>query len=416
MTRMVLATASADFVKRVQQASDNTCVTLPLGPLPADPAQLFAQLKDGLTPQVVILDSGIEIDKGLDLASRFDQQFPSICVILVTDLYLEIGLEAMRVGVRDMLHPSMDVLDIRIVLDRARAAAEAQALVPEIVDSATAQGPVVVGRVITVVSPKGGVGKTTLATNLAVGLAQSVRHSTVLVDLDLQFGDIAAALNLEPEFTLSDAVHGPASSDTMVLKTFLTLHETGLYVICGPKTPAAADSITGPEISSLLRMLASEFSYVVVDTAAGLSEHVLAAMDETSDLLLVSRMEVPGIRALRKELDALSELGTFSLVRRVVLNFGNDHGGLTVDDVEATIGTDVDFVLPRSKAALESVNLGIPLMQRALAEPLTKQLLKVVSEFAPASEPKPRSRWSRLRPSARPRPGPVVGEVNSELV
>ena len=109
---------------------------------------------------------------------------------------------------------------------------------------------------------------------------RTASNSTVLVDLDIQFGDVGSALNLDPEHTLPDTLRGPASRDTMVLKTFLTLHETGLYVICGPDSPAAADSITGPEIGHLLQMLASEFAYVVVDTAPGLSEHVLAAMDQ----------------------------------------------------------------------------------------------------------------------------------------
>ena len=149
----------------------------------------------------------------------------------------------------------------------------------------------------------------------------------------------ASALNLDPEYSLPDTLHGPASRDTMVLKTFLTLHETGLYVICGPKSPAAADSITAPQVSHLLQMLASEFQYVVVDTAPGLSEHVLAAMDESSDLVLVTSMDVPGVRGLRKELDALTELGMLRDSRCVVLNFTDSHAGLSVADAEATIGT-----------------------------------------------------------------------------
>ncbi len=86
---------------------------------------------------------------------------------------------------------------------------------------------------ITVVSPKGGVGKTTVSTNLAVGLAGAAPQSTVVVDLDIQFGDVATALALTPEYTLPDAVHGRASEDTMVLKTFLTQHPSGLYAVCG---------------------------------------------------------------------------------------------------------------------------------------------------------------------------------------
>ncbi|MEE6274585.1 AAA family ATPase [Georgenia wangjunii] len=239
------------------------------------------------------------------------------------------------------------------------------------------------GRVISVVSPKGGVGKTTVATNVAVGLAQAERHSTVLVDLDIQFGDVASALNLEPEYTLPDAVHGPASRDAMVLKTYLTQHETGLYVVCGPDSPAAADAISAEDVSRLLQMLASEFRYVVVDTAPGLSEHTLAVMDATSDLVLVTSMDVPGVRGLRKELDTLTALGMFTDARHVVLNFADPRGGLSRADVEATIGTGIDLMLPRSKAAAASVNQGVPMLQSGVRDAMAKQLRELVDRFVP---------------------------------
>ena len=422
MSLIVLATASADLELRVQRATDGACVTLPLGPLPHSSTALLTELDVDVPPGVIVLDSGEDPQPALELAVDFSQQFPGISVILVSERGPEIGLEAMRAGIRDILDPASAVSDIRQMLDRAGAAAQARAVQPERVDGATAPSPAAAGRVISVVSPKGGVGKTTVATNLAVGLALTGRHSTVLVDLDLQFGDVASALNLDPEHSLPDTVYGPASRDTMVLKTFLTLHETGLYVICGPESPAAADSITTHQVSHLLQMLASEFQYVVVDTGPGLSEHVLAAMDDSSDLVLVTRMDVPGVRGLRKELDALTELGMVSDSRCVVLNFTDSRAGLSVADAEATIGSAIDISLPRSKAILRSVNQGVPLLQSGGRDPMAKALRRLVDRFAPTpvdlikpapvkgrrkpdaqpdAEPQPRraSRWTRPRGS-----------------
>lgn len=238
------------------------------------------------------------------------------------------------------------------------------------------------------VTGKGGVGKTTVATNVAVGLARTAPHSTVLVDLDIQFGDVASALDLEPEYALPDTVQGPASRDAMVLKTFLTQHSTGLYVICGARTPADSDVISGPAVSQLLRMLASEFRYVVVDTAPGLSDHTLAAMDLTTDLILLTSMDVPGVRGLRKELDALNQLGLVPDSRYVVLNFADSRAGLSVADVEATIGIGIDLRLPRSKAIPPSVNQGLPLLQSGGRDPMTKQLRGLVNRLAPGTLPK----------------------------
>ena len=149
----------------------------------------------------------------------------------------------------------------------------------------------------------------------------------MLVDLDIQFGDVANALNLEPEYQLPQMVRGDAARDTMVLKTYLTLHPTGLYVVCGPESPIEADGIDGEMVGHLLDQLAAEFRFVVVDTAPGLSEHTLAAMDHTTDLVLLTSMDVHGVRGLRKELDTLDDLGMFTDARHIVLNFAENGRG-----------------------------------------------------------------------------------------
>ena len=156
----------------------------------------------------------------------------------------------------------------------------------------------------------------------------------MLVDLDVQFGDVASALALTPEYTLPDAVHGPASEDTMVLKTFLTQHPSGLYAVCGAESPAAGDTVTADDVSRLLTSLAREFRYVVVDTAPGLSPQTLAALDRASDVVMLTSMDVPGVRGLRKELDVLRELCMIPAGRHVVMNFADPKGGLSVRDVE----------------------------------------------------------------------------------
>jgi pilus assembly protein CpaE len=416
MSRVVLATASADFQDRVRQATDGDLLVLPLGPLPADPAQVFAQLEECATPKVVVLDSGAEPEIALKLAAHFDAQCPTISVILVSEPAPEVSRAAMRAGVRDIVHPAASVSEIRQIIHHAYQAALDRAALLDRTNGTQPEenGSVATGRVITVISPKGGVGKTTVATNLAVGLARTAPHSTVLVDLDIQFGDVASALDLEPEYSLPDTVHGPASRDPMVLKTFLAQHSTGLYVICGPRTPGDADGISGQNVGQLLRVLASEFRYVVVDTAPGLSDHTLAAMDLTTDLVLLTSMDVPGVRGLRKELDALHQLGLIPDSRHVVLNFTDTRAGLSIADVEATIGTAVDVRLPRSKAVPTSVNQGLPLLQSGGRDPMTKQLRGLVSRLTPEPLPKIKPERSSRKATkvAGPRPRRAAGSLS----
>jgi pilus assembly protein CpaE len=389
MSRVVLAGADEDLILRVKQAAEGDVSVLPPGRLPGDPARLFEQLLDGEVPDVLLIGPGASPDAVLALAARLDIQSPGISVVLMTEASQQMWQAAMRSGIRDLLPPSANVPEIRDAIDRASLAASGRRRVLR----PAAETERYTGRVITIASPKGGVGKTTVATNLAIGLTASAPQSTVLVDLDVQFGDVASALGLAPEYTLPDAVRGPASEDTMVLKTFLTQHPSGLYAVCGAESPAAGDTVTGEDVSRLLASLAREFRYVVVDTAPGLSPQTLAALDRASDVVMLSSMDVPGVRGLRKELDVLRELCMIPAGRHVVMNFADPKGGLSVRDVELAIGAGVDVVLPRSAAVPASTNQGVPLVQTGRRrDPMVKELHRLIARFAATPLKAPRGR------------------------
>jgi pilus assembly protein CpaE len=385
MSRVVLAGAGEDLILRVKQATDGDVSVLPPGRLPGDPARLFEQLLDGELPDVLLVGPHAPAPEVLTLAARLDVQSPGISVVLMAEPSPEMWQAAMRAGIRDLLSPGADVDEIRAAVERAGQAAAGRRRVLRPVSETERY----TGRVITIASPKGGVGKTTVSTNLAIGLTAAAPQSTVLVDLDVQFGDVASALGLVPEYTLPDAVRGPASEDTMVLKTFLTQHPSGLYAVCGAESPAAGDTVSGEDVTRLLASLAREFRYVVVDTAPGLSEPTLAALDRATDVVMLTSMDVPGVRGLRKELDVLRELAMIPAGRHVVMNFADPKGGLQVRDVETTIGTGVDVVLPRSKAVPASTNQGVPIIQSHRRDPMAKEMRRLVARFAATPLMKP---------------------------
>jgi pilus assembly protein CpaE len=379
MSRVVLASAGEDLVLRVKDATDGDLTVLPPGRLPADPARLFEQLVDRELPDVLVVGPGAQVDEALSLAARLDVQCPGISVVLLAEPTPELWQAAMRSGIRDLVPPGADSAALRGVIDRAAAAASGRRRVLR----PGAETARYTGRVITIASPKGGVGKTTVSANLAIGLTKAAPQSTVLVDLDVQFGDVGSALGLVPEYTLPDVVQGPASEDTMVLKTFLTQHASGLYAVCGAESPAAGDTVTGEDVSRLLVSLAREFRYVVVDTAPGLSDQTLAALDRATDVVMLTSMDVPGVRGLRKELDVLRELCMIPAGRHVVMNFADPKGGLSVRDVETTIGTGVDVVLPRSGTVPASTNQGIPLLEAGKKkDPMVRELRRLVARFS----------------------------------
>jgi pilus assembly protein CpaE len=382
MSRFVAITGVRDFESRVRQAVSialhGELETLSPEVLAGGPDDVFRQLT-GAPPEVLILGPGVSEDDALKLATVFDLQYPEISLLLVAEPSPELILQAMRSGIRDVVKPDVGVDELRVLLERACLASASRRRGMALPAEAGHER----GRVIAVMSPKGGVGKTTVATNLAIGLGKVAPMSVVIVDLDLQFGDVASGLLLEPEHSITDAVHGTAAQDSMVLKAFLTVHPAGIYALCGPQTPAESDYITGEHVSRLLNQLASEFKYVVVDTAPGLGEHVLATLEQATDGVWVCGMDVPSVRGLRKCFGVLKELQLLPQGRHTVLNFADRKSGLSVQDVEATIGVPVDAVIPRSRTLPFSTNRGVPVLQASTRDAAAKGLKKLVDRFDP---------------------------------
>lgn len=387
MSRFVLITPDVDFDARLRQAVagglQGGVQTFFTNLLPQDPNELFAHLNQE-QPEVLVLGPEVPVDDALRLATVLNVSFPELSVILAAEPGPDPSflLHAMRAGIRDIVPPDSDAAQIRVLLERASQsfASRHRTQVPVAQQNAETNKGLVIG----VFSPKGGVGKTTIATNIAIGLGKVAPMSVVIVDLDLQFGDVASGLYLDPEHTVTDAVSPAASQDSLVLKAFLTVHPGSIYALCAPATPIDADEITPEQISRLLDQLSEQFQYVVVDTAPGLPEIGLAAMEKCTDVVWVSGMDIPSVRGLRSGLDILRQLDILPETRHVVLNMADSKNGLTVQDLESTMGAPVDVSIPRSRAVALSTNRGIPVLQEPVKDPATKGLNQLVERFNPA--------------------------------
>jgi pilus assembly protein CpaE len=377
MIRIAVAGAGLDVESTYAAAAREAYLALP-APHSENPSDLLGRLNGAPPPGVLVLDSRPHLELCLGLASRFSTEHPDTIVLLITDQAETLGLRAMRAGVKDLVPANAAASQVTEALHEATQQAEKLAA-----HHAAPQDKEPTGRVITVVSPKGGAGKTTVATNLAVALASAMPHSTVIVDLDLQFGDVATALNLTPQHFLPDVLQSVATGDTIAMKTRLTLHDTGLYVVPAPDHPAAADHITSGQISQLLQLLSREFPYVVVDTSPGISDHTLGALDQTTDPILLTTLSVPGVSGLRKVVDTLSVLQMFTNQYHLVVNFADTTHGVSQKDVDETLGVSVETSIPVSKGAPTSVNTGVPLMQSRARDPLVKALAPLASRLLP---------------------------------
>jgi pilus assembly protein CpaE len=376
VSRVLTIGADADLVERFAGAADGDVVALGADVLDLE-GGLLGRLAVPEAPDLLVLGPEVDLDDAFAIAGQVEVASPTTSVVVVAFADPDLWMEALRAGVRDVLSPSATDEDVAAVLARATSLAEARRAAPAAAPVKAAS----VNRVVVVASPKGGVGKTTIATNLAIGLAAADPGSTVIVDLDVQFGDVGSALGLVPKYTLPDIVAGAASNDPLVVKTFLTPHPSGLHVVAGSDSPAAGDAVTAAGVGRLIGMLSQSFRYVVVDTAPGLSDHTLTALERATDLVLVGSLDVPGVRGLRKELDVLTELQLVPRGRHLLLNGGDSSGGLAMADVEATIGAPLDLVLPRHSAVPLSTNTGVPLLQKAGRDPVTRGLQALVDRF-----------------------------------
>lgn len=359
MTRVVVVGADEAFGARLNVLPGTQVLALPAHKIETEGLDLLRSLDPDALPDVIFFCEELAVETSLQIAAAADERYPTIALVLVGEHGPETVVDAMRAGIRDMV--AVDESEARLleIIRRAekRRPADESANAPQTAASAPAST-----RTITVVSPKGGVGKTSISTNLTIGLAAKHPMDVVLVDLDLQFGDVAATLDLSPSASMEDALAPGAAADTLVLKTMLTVHPAGFFVLCGAESPAANEHVTGPQVQRLLQQLSSQFSHVVVDTAAGLDEPTLAALERSDDIILVSTMDVACVRSVRREADLLLELGLLPSSRTFVLNLADRQSGMKVKDVEAVVGIPVDVVIPRSSDVQLAANHGRPLM------------------------------------------------------
>ncbi len=348
-----------------------------------------------LDPGVVVIGPGMAAPGALALAEELDLHFPEICVVVVAKATTKLWEQALRAGVREIVPTGADDEQVLQALTRAGAAAARRHAT---VAAPAPQVKAPRGRVITVMSPKGGAGKTTVATNLATRLAESAPGRVAIVDLDLQFGDVASALGMGPQSTMADAARAQGKLDSTAIKVFLEPHPSGLYALVGPHFPAEADEISADTAGHVVDILAAEFAYVVVDTAAGLDEYALAAAERSDDLVLVCVTDVPSVRGLRKALDAMDLLGMTRQRRHLVLNRSDDKVGLSARDIEATIGLSVDASVPTSRAVQISVNQGSPIVESDPRSPAGRTLADFAGRFV---EDQPRVATERPRRFSR---------------
>ncbi|MCP3937734.1 MAG: P-loop NTPase [Actinomycetia bacterium] len=361
-----------------------------IGQIPAGPTASERMIIEALPTGgdlVVLVGPDLDSGQALGLLAMVDQQRPGAATVLVATPSPEVLRQALRLGVRGVVAPNADLSEIA---EEITAALKSVMRMRETFAGPAQADPT--KRVLSVVSAKGGTGKTTVAANIAVALAVAAPGQVALVDFDLQFGDVEYALRLKPELTIADFGRAGDRVDETSVKAFLTSHPSGVFALCGAATPSEAEELDGTRLARLVQLLKANFRYVVIDTAGGIDDASLVAMDNSTNLLLMSSTDIPSVRAMQKTTQALRSLGLDDRPWHYVLNRSDAKVGLDADDIAEAVGMPIDLAIPDTKTMTMAMNQGAPIVETDPRSAAAKRIAEFVGQFVPREEIEQRGR------------------------
>ncbi len=317
---------------------------------------------EGGTLRMVILGPSFANETALESVRSLRYQDPGIISIVVADA-VTAGLlrAAMRVGVNDVLEAPLTEEKIEAAIAQFSSEALAMPRTPV----GTQAVPSNEGQVVTVMSAKGGSGKTVTATNLAVLLVRDPNTKVCIVDADLQFGDVCLVLQLEPKFTVVNAAAELHRLDAALVESILATHPSGLKVLAAPLEPAFADDITTAGLLQIIEMLRGMFDYVIVDTASLLDELLLSLLERSNQVLMVVDMDLPSVKNAKLALETLRLLKYPTAKIRLVLNRSNAKARLDDREIEGALKSQISARVPSEGIVAASVNEGRPVVESA---------------------------------------------------
>jgi Flp pilus assembly CpaE family ATPase len=384
VSRYVLIGRSAEYESRLRGLFGAELASVPPESITADLAGIPARMP--AQPAVVLLGPFLSYEETRYLSEAIPAARPGSSIVVVKGERSELEDWVDSMTIHAVLSPDGADAIIQSVLggfgsvDVPAALEPFDVVIAEPAPLADDDRPELIG----VVSPKGGQGKTTIAVNLAAGLAHVAPDSVVLVDGDLQFGDIANALDLPATRGWLDAAM--SDGDEIAFKAALQRHHSGVFVLTAPASPELAERITPARFAAVLERLTAIFRYVVVDTTPGVGELTLAVIESADHVVFVSNLTVPSLRALRTELDVLERAGIRPPRRHVAVNFVDRVSGLTVKDAERITGADVGVPIPRSAGVVLASNRGVPLLEHDPKDPAAKAILDLLATITPLAD------------------------------
>jgi len=363
----------------------------------ADFAEEQVQALRHAAPDLLIVDLEDDPEVGVKLIQFLSESHPMHRVLAAgPSLSPGLLLAAMRAGVSDYLQKPVEPDALQESIQRVTALLGRS--------SDLGRKP---GQVFSVFGAKGGTGSTTLATNLAIVLQRLTGKRTLLVDLDLELGEVAVQLGVRPRFNLVDMIQNFHRMDAGLLASFIEQHPSGVHLLSAPFHPERAEATSAEEIRKILQFLKQHYDYVVVDTAKSFSPTTLAAFDQSDNVLVVVALDLPSLRNVQRGLPLLKRVLPRGLEQaRLIVNRYQPDEEIGLKEVEQTLGLKVFWTLSNDyEAVIRSINQGKPIVLNGSSR-YTKDVKGLGAKIAGLG---PKDRVSR--PSASRIVGNLVGRI-----
>ena len=344
-----------------------------------------AELVDDEGPfDVVVAGPGTATKRGVARLQALRRQMPTAGILLAFS-------ERPLVSLRDLIRAgAVDLLVLPVEVEALTAAIErALEIAPTDLDQDRVQGPrSECGTLYSVGSASGGAGKTFYATNLAYFLHRQTNSPVCIVDLDLQFGEVAIALRLRPRYTIADILDRNDEDDAELegyLDEYVVVHDTGVHVLAAPKDPVEAERVEAAHVVRILEAVRRRFEYVVVDTPPGLTELVLSSLEVSDEVHVLATLDVPSLRNMNLFLKTLDQLNISQDRLRLVLNKAERDLGVDVNHVAKLLPNGLFVELPYVREVTKSFNLGTPVLALSPGSAISRALENAWRSLLPHS-------------------------------
>ena len=336
--------------------------------------ELVSRLRES-APNIMVVDVQDDPELGVKFIQFLADTAPGVRVIAAgPTLSSELLLAAMRAGVSDFLTKPVETGQFLAAVERVtgqlgRAAGGEAARKP--------------GQILAVFGAKGGAGATTFASNLAIIVHRLTGKKTLLVDLDLELGEVALLLGVQPRFNFIDMVQNFHRMDAGLLASYIDQHSSGVHLLSAPYHPERAEQVSGDEIRRILHFLRGHYDYIVVDTSKSFSPTTMAAFDQSDQVFLVTTVDLPSLRNIQRGLPMLKRvLRRGEEQVRLVVNRYHDDNPISLDDVRKAVGLKVYWTISNDyEAVMDSINSGKPIVLNGKSA-YAQDMRALGSEFA----------------------------------